>query len=388
VLLNLAGNAVKFTGTGVVTLRVSTVRGEHPVPLFRFAVEDTGPGIPVDRVDHLFEAFTQADVSTTRRFGGTGLGLAISQRLVTGMGGTIRAESEVGHGSTFHFRIPLPPDVGARVVMPPPLTRPSAALVAVPDDRAEAVLLRDLRALGVAAYATRDPGKARERIAQGNADTPLRVIVVDDARWDHPQWAGVVRPSRGDAPLPPIIRLGYRSPSRPDSSATTLESTLLVKPYRLSRLIASLAEVGVLDAVRPARPAEDEDAPGRGERVLIVDDNAVNLRVARRIVESLGYVAETATNGREAVERALGERFDVILMDCQMPVLDGFDAAAEIRNREVGRRVPIIALTAAALEEDRRRSLEAGMDEFLAKPVRRHDMAGAIARALKSAPSA
>ncbi|MBZ0268727.1 HAMP domain-containing protein, partial [bacterium] len=154
VLLNLAGNAVKFTNAGLVTLRVSTVRGDHPVPLFRFAVEDTGPGIPEDRIGQLFAAFTQADASTTRRFGGTGLGLAISQRLVSAMGGSIRVESEVGRGSTFHFRIPLPQGAGTRTVAPPPLTRPSGALVIVPEGGGEPVLLRDLRALGVAAHAT------------------------------------------------------------------------------------------------------------------------------------------------------------------------------------------------------------------------------------------
>ncbi|MBZ0270143.1 response regulator, partial [bacterium] len=164
--------------------------------------------------------------------------------------------------------------------------------------------------------------------------------------------------------------------SRRASAATSMETTLLVKPYCLSRLVASLVDVGVLDGVRAAAPT-------------VCDDNAVNLRVARRIVESLGYLAEIATNGREAVDRALGERFAAVLMDCRMPVMDGFEAAREIRRREVGRRVPIVAMTASALEEDRRRSLECGMDDFLSKPVRRHDLADAIGRALgRSAPSA
>jgi PAS domain S-box-containing protein len=375
VLLNLAGNAVKFTphGTVTVTARRDTERvcGPEAVPV-RFEVHDTGIGIDRHRQDELFEAFTQADAGTTRRFGGTGLGLAISRDLVELMGGRIGVVSEPGRGSTFWFTVTLRTAQehlnlferhsldGLRVLI---VDRDA-------DDRttlAEQLCAWSMDALGVAdtvgAIAV-----MRDAAAAGR---PVDLLIVDT----HTAPEDIVAITPPDCPPPRTILLAEDAHHLPDEPDPVWVAAAFAKPLRQSQLYDAL--VGVLGDRAGDRTAGTPAGtrPGRGH-LLVVEDNEINRTVALGILTNLGYSADVAVNGREAVERAARRDYQAVFMDCLMPEMDGYAATAEIRRREpAGRHVPIIALTAGALAEDRARCLAAGMDEHLAKPLIPADVA-------------
>ncbi|MEV4282943.1 ATP-binding protein [Actinoplanes xinjiangensis] len=376
VLLNLAGNAVKFTphGTVTVTARRDTGRGCGPeaVPV-RFEVHDIGIGIDRHRQDELFEAFTQADAGTTRRFGGTGLGLTISRDLVELMGGRIGVASEPGRGSTFWFTVTLRSAQehlnlferhsldGLRVLI---VDRDA-------DDRttlAEQLCAWSMDALGVAdtvgAIAV-----MRDAAAAGR---PVDLLIVDT----HTAPEDIVAITPPDCPPPRTILLAEDAHHLPDEPDPVWVAAAFTKPLRQSQLYDAL--VGVLgDRAGYRAPAGTPAGarPGRGH-LLVVEDNEINRTVALGILTNLGYSADVAVNGREAVDRAARRDYQAVFMDCLMPEMDGYAATAEIRRREpAGRHVPIIALTAGALAEDRARCLAAGMDEHLAKPLIPADVA-------------
>ncbi|GID27853.1 hypothetical protein Abr02nite_28360 [Paractinoplanes brasiliensis] len=372
VLLNLAGNAIKFTAYGKVTVTVTPdtaqAAGPDAVPV-RFEVRDTGIGIDERQQENLFEPFTQADAGTTRRFGGTGLGLAISRDLVELMGGSIGVHSAPGQGSTFWFTVTLRAARAGLDVSDSHALDGLRVLIVDQDENDRAVLSDQLAAWSMQATGVERGEEAYEILRDAAATgRPIDLVIHDGAFGTAP--AGT--------PVPKTILLTNDSqslPSEPDAAAL---SAAFTKPLRQSQLYDALVGVLAVDDM-PASPPTP--APTGSGHVLLVEDNDINRTVALGLLANLGYSADVATNGREAVRMAAEHRYQLIFMDCLMPEMDGYAATAEIRRQEgTGRHVPIIALTASALAEDRARCLAAGMDEHIAKPLVPADVAAALAR--------
>ncbi len=376
VLTNLASNAVKFTDHGEVVVELGLGPCDEPGRvLLRGEVRDTGIGVGPE-VAGLFEAFTQADRSTTRTHGGTGLGLTISRRLVHDMGGSIGAEQRPERGSVFWFEVPL--DVATRTPGTAALPRLEhrRALVVDDNDRAAAALSRQLAAWGLEVHSVDSAGSAlgalMEAADAGNTyDLALVDLHMPDVDGLALGRAIRTRPELSDLPM---ILLSDDPSSRPEDVADLGFSSVVDKPLRPVELHgailgATLDTGGLLVAARATRV----DDPHREQptlSVLVVEDNPVNQLVAQGLLDSLGYRSSVAANGEEAVAAlAPGHSFDLVLMDCRMPRMDGYVATALIRARESGTRVPIIAVTASALAGERDRCLAAGMDDFLTKPV-------------------
>jgi two-component system sensor histidine kinase BarA len=343
VIGNLVNNALKFTETGAVMVQAAP-RGNF----LRIAVRDTGVGIPRDKIAGLFEAFTQADQSTTRRFGGTGLGLAICKRLAEAMGGTLTATSQVGKGSVFALDLPM------KVLAPAPDWPQLAgerAVLAVTGPATRSALQRYLQASGFALIAAGgDPG-----------------LVIADA----------VSLKTGPRSCAPVICLGeYGETSAQQLADAGLADLVLVQPLRRRELAAALAQMAagapLRESLAAASRPEVESLPHfAGRRVLVADDSAVNREVALEALSRLGCAVTLVNDGREAVDAALAEPFDLVLMDASMPQMDGYEAAAEIRAREavaVRSRTPIVALTAHVVGSAADRWRESGMDAMLSKP--------------------
>ncbi|WP_250034834.1 PAS domain S-box protein [Paractinoplanes maris] len=384
VLLNLAGNAIKFTPYGKVSITVTPDPGQQAGPdavPVRFEVHDTGIGIDRHEQEKLFEPFTQADAGTTRRFGGTGLGLAISRDLVELMGGHIGVHSEPGQGSTFWFTITL------RAARPGKDIASSHALdglrvvIVDKDETDRAVLADQLAAWSMQATGVGDSEAAYEILRDAAATGRPIDLVIQDVRT-----AGVSTPAPDGTPVPKTILLTNDPTSLPSEPDPQVVSAAFSKPLRQSQLYDAL--VGVLVPAEEPAAGPIPAAPGRGH-VLLVEDNDINRTVALGILANLGYSADVAVNGREAVAMATARDYQLVFMDCLMPEMDGYAATAEIRRQEAGKRhVPIIALTASALAEDRARCLEAGMDEHIAKPLVPADVAAALATWAAPAPEA
>ncbi len=415
VLMNLVGNALKFTERGHVLVSVSGevlpgTPGDGPRARLQIAVEDTGPGIDAGARSQLFEPFTQADASTTRRFGGTGLGLAISRRLVELMGGEIGLDSEPGVGSTFRFSLELPcADVGPAPQAPPQLAGRRLLLV---DDNARGrdVLAGYLRGAGMTVVTAGSGPEALTELEGGSFDMALiddqmpnmdGLLLCELIRIDS-TWADVklvlmcAADFRGVDESRAVDRCLVR-PLMPDQLLRDLAMTLDAAPAASAgrRDPPAAAGLGGGDGAQAAgpRPAPERRGPapygGGARRVLLAEDNAINQKVAVRMLEKLGYRIDVAADGEEAVD--LWRHFDyaAVVMDCQMPRLDGLEASRRIRDleREQGRpRTPIIAMTANAMHQDRSDCLAAGMDDYLAKPVRQDDLAATLGRWLPAEP--
>ncbi|WP_229074152.1 PAS domain S-box protein [Actinoplanes sp. DH11] len=386
VLLNLAGNAVKFTTAGQVTVTASLDRRPRATPdevPIRFEVHDTGIGIDKHQQEQLFEAFTQADAGTTRRFGGTGLGLAISRDLVELMGSSIGVESEPGAGSTFWFTVGLRTARDDLDLSDRHSLDGLRVLIVDRDERDRDVLAEQLTGWSMRAAGTGDTRSAGVALQEAAvAGRPIDLVIVDigTAQQDGLDVAGFDLVPPG-CPPPRTILLAdedHHLPGEPDPHRVT---AAFAKPLRQSQLYDAL--VGAL----AERPGEDPAAAttavppaGRGH-LLLVEDNEINRTVALGVLANLGYSADVAVNGVEAVELAARHDYQAIFMDCLMPEMDGYAATAEIRRREpTGRHVPIIALTAGALPEDRARCLAAGMDAHIAKPLIPADVARVLER--------
>jgi signal transduction histidine kinase/DNA-binding response OmpR family regulator len=383
VVLNLLGNAVKFTQKGEVCLRVECLTEHDAGATLRVSVRDTGIGIPPEAQPRLFQAFTQADGSTSRRFGGTGLGLAISKKLVENMGGTVGFHSEAGKGSEFWFTACFDKQAGVSQQRSAHSLAGLRALVADPSATHRAVATGYLNSWGLEVHEASSLVGALQRAKDC---APLHVVIAEpnlaESHWW--QFAEAVRPYLD--PAKSVLLLYGRQESRPQAAllAEAHVNGYLTKPLSQSALFACL--VGFLDdASGPSRHAKTavwtippRAAAGR-RRVLLVEDNTVNQKVALKILSKLGYSAEAVANGIEAIEAAERVPYDFILMDCQMPEMDGFEATAEIRRREGDRRhTPIIALTANAMKGDREKCLQAGMDDYLSKPIDPRRLAAAL----------
>ena len=394
ILTNLIGNAIKFTEQGEVVVSARLVEEQTNALVLRIEVRDTGIGIPPEARARLFQAFSQADSSTTRRFGGTGLGLAISRRLVDLMGGQIGVESEAGRGSIFWFTVRFTKAAGA--VKPAVSASPKAlhrmrALIIDDNSTNRQILRVQLQTWGLRVdEAEGGPAGLTCVRAAAGSDDPYRVILLD---MQMPGMSGLdvahaVRAEAGSRDIPMILLTSWLEPSLSAASLEAGISVCLPKPVRPRRLLEALGDVLEPTTGAPRRderavaPSALPAAPGRRGRVLAADDNAVNKKLITRLLEKAGYVADAVDNGREAVEAVTRADYDAVLMDCQMPVMDGFEATSVIRAAESGRsrRVPIIALTASAMASDRERCLAAGMDDYLTKPIKPTDLAEILAR--------
>jgi len=384
VLSNLVGNAVKFTKEGSVAIVASIEAHRANEQVVRLAVRDTGIGIPEDRMSRLFESFSQVDASTTRRYGGTGLGLAISKRIVELMGGTIRIESEEGKGTTIHVELTAADaDVAARIDLDATLPMLGSKRILVVDDNAtnREIVSRQARSWGMEPVAVERPSDALELIEQGNHFDVAGIDMLMP-EMDGLELARRIRRHANGQELPLVLLTSLSG--LPQARTAAEFSAQLVKPVRASQLYNALLTALGEQALAPA--AGDRYAGGSvpeksSLRILLAEDNAVNQKVALRILDKLGYRADVASNGLEALEALERESYDVVLMDVQMPEMDGLEASRRICAQWPGESRPrIIAMTANAMIEDREACFAAGMDDYLAKPVRPEDLADALDR--------
>jgi len=411
VLSNLIGNAIKFTERGTITLvvrRLGETSGQH---LLRFEVRDTGIGISADAQARLFRSFTQADASTTRLYGGTGLGLAICKRIVELMGGRIDVMSEPGRGSTFWFEVPLTKVVGDLKLRDTHAFNQGRVLVVSPDARLRQRLSMLLTNWGthITAVETTQEALERLRIATDSRNDDFVAVLADltgirsTARALHRTLAR--RPTGddirliwlyGDDAVPEELRGGSTLLSR-QAPDTDLRAALFGDlPDNTDDAVQPVAMADIFDA-----PADASGSGAAGDisteaamaeagleagdaRLLLVEDNPVNLLVAQKMLAALGFRSESEGNGELALRRMTSEHFDLVFMDCQMPVLDGYSATRRWREHELEvravHRLPIVAMTANAMAGDRQRCLDAGMDDYLAKPVGRDQLEACLQR--------
>jgi CheY-like chemotaxis protein len=392
VIINLMNNAIKFTERGEVVLQLAaTALGPNRYEL-RFAVRDTGIGIPADRLDRLFKSFSQVDASTTRKYGGTGLGLAISKRLVELMNGRIGVESQVGIGTTFRFTVTA--DAASEPAEQASLRQPQADLAG------RRILLVDdnptnLRIL--AAWATtwgmhvQQTASALEALAWVERGDPFAVAILDLAM---PEMDGLtlsarIRALRGPERLPLVLCTAFGR--REIAIEQDRFAGIVYKPLKPNPVRSLLAEIlGAHPAVPepptsapPALPRADTRPLGERAplRILLAEDIKVNQMLVLRQLKNIGYHADVVVNGRAAVAAVRDADFDVVLMDVQMPEMDGFEATRSIRALPDLRHQPrIVAMTANAMEGDREECLRAGMDDYVSKPVRAEELEAALAR--------
>jgi signal transduction histidine kinase/DNA-binding response OmpR family regulator len=401
ILTNLAGNSVKFTSSGHVLVSAELLQRSGTATWVRFVVEDSGIGIPADRLEEIFEKFTQADASTTRRFGGTGLGLAISRQLVELMGGRIGVDSAEGSGSTFWFELPLGVDANVRTTPEPRESLLGVRVLIVdPDRTSRQVLSEQLDGLGLRPCAVASGEEALVELGNAEWSADPYGLTLLTAELPDMEGEALGRLIKGDLRLHPTVLFYLTSQGRPGDGRRIYETgfaAYLVKPLRQDDLADglslawdckseeprhplitrhSLAEAR--SASRPAPAAARHSVPSR---VLLVEDNAVNQKLAVRLLEKLGCRVDLAGNGREAVDMLVTLPYDLVFMDCQMPEMDGYEATRLIRASETAAaRVPIVAMTANAMRGDREKCLGTGMDDYIAKPIRTPELAAMLER--------
>ncbi len=386
VVVNLVGNAIKFTAAGEVVLTVTLQRTEGDIASLLVTVTDTGIGISADKIRDVFSAFEQADTSTTRRYGGTGLGLAISSHLVAMMGGEIRCESEVGKGSTFSFttELGIAHDV-SRARRDAVLMSDTHVLI-VDDNATNRRILHDMcSSWGMIAVVAADAAAGLQQLTA--ADAPSFSLVLTDVNMPEQDGFMLCDQIRSIADFSDLRIIMLTSSGRSGDAERRSRMGVnahLLKPVKQSELFDSIVTVlGVTDVKKEAIPADAEAAtPAATElSVLLAEDNLVNQTLASGVLKNQGHTVTLACNGREAVDIYANGSFDVILMDVQMPILDGLAATAEIRKlqQQSGQTTPIIAMTAHAMKGDRERCIDGGMDEYLSKPIRAKQLAEMLA---------
>jgi two-component system, sensor histidine kinase and response regulator len=391
VLTNLLTNAVKFTAAGEVAVQVSghQERGKWRV---RFEITDSGIGMEAEALDRIFEAFTQADGSTTRTYGGTGLGLAISKQLVELMHGEIGVESTRDEGSTFWFELPLEVPHGVSTMRRG--TDLEGVRVVVVDDNlnSQAFLVRQLETWGASCESTTDGASAVEVLRQGMASNQPPDVVLADAGTlgtDAPNLARTMHQVCAPRRLSVLVMTSTHCQRQAAGIADV--DAILRKPIRRDRLFQAMTYqfVALSTGHRP-KPDEPRGAArhpsveSRVDRILLVEDNAVNQLVAARMLERRGFGVDVAANGRLALDMLQNGRYAGVFMDCQMPELDGYQATAEIRRLEEGSKhhIPIIAMTANTMADDRKKCLDAGMDDYIGKPLQALAVTEALARSV------
>jgi two-component system, sensor histidine kinase and response regulator len=407
VLTNLVGNAVKFTAQGEVVLTISAESVSEDEGRLLFQVRDTGIGIEPEAQRRLFQAFSQADSSTSRKYGGTGLGLAISMQLVEAMGGKIEVESELGRGTTFHFAVRLPRSAPTAAELPKlePLKGLRALIV---DDNATSrdILDGQLSAWEVECHTVESGTMALVTLRDQVSTRPFDLVLIDS---DMPRMDGLTlgREIREDPRIAKVpLLLTTSAGGRDDIAARAIKfDGWINKPIKQAKLHDALtalangqgasyqgAEQAATSLARSREIDGSAGAPDRSNaqtrklRILVAEDNTVNQKIALLQLKKLGFTADAVGNGAEAVEALERVPYQVVLMDCQMPEMDGYTASAEIRRRHEGKHGPvIIAMTAHAMEGDREKCLSAGMDDYIAKPVKIDEVEAALDRWMSKA---
>ncbi len=396
ILINLAGNALKFTQEGEVVIAVELEEQTEQAVELHFTVRDTGIGIPEDKLTRVFESFSQVDASTTRKYGGTGLGLAISSQLVELMGGQIWVESELGVGTTFHFRIRLSKSGAVTPSLPSDLTDLVGMRVLVVDDnRTNQQIFRELLRVWNFQPTCVDGGVHALTELNSSADDgdPYQLVLLDCMMPDMDGFS-VAERIRDDHRLAAtnVIMVSSTAGGGDMQRCRDLGiARYLIKPVMQSELLTSILQVMGLSKVGSIKPNEQMRVPSADAlNVLLAEDNIINQRVARGLLERLGHHVQTAENGIAAVDAWRSGNFDVILMDWQMPMMDGTEATKIIRDKEksTGKRIAIIAMTAAAMKGDREICLAAGMDDYISKPIDPDALASALARSLGAVQNA
>jgi PAS domain S-box-containing protein len=381
VLINLLSNAIKFTSAGEVVVSVAVAADRDRDVLLRVEIRDTGVGISQEARARLFERFSQADGSTTRRFGGTGLGLAICRNLVTLMGGEIGVESAEGTGSTFWFTVRLDKGAVSADADEPPVALDGVRALIVDDNATNRALLQHLLGRwGLSPESAEDGPAALQRLRAAAATARPYDVVLIDHQMSPMDGLALARVVKADPALVGSKLILLSSWIQAGQNAAARDAGIdvrLPKPVRPSRLFDQLQQLlGRTPQVSPAPAVGAQPAPPatplRPGRILVAEDNIVNQRLIQRLLEKLGYRADVVADGREAVTAIASVGYDLVLMDVQMPEMDGLEATQAIRASEAAvarRRIPIIALTADAMQGDEARCLSAGMDAYLSKPV-------------------
>ena len=391
VLVNLVGNAIKFTEQGEVVLAVQPLVEDATSISLRFSVRDTGIGIPPERQAAIFESFTQADGSTLRRYGGTGLGLTISRQLVELMGGGLTLESEPGRGSVFCFDLALAKAASAGPPDEPGRERLAGLRVLLVEGHAvqREILAETLLSWDCSPFPAASGAEALALLRDRAGDEAVQLVILASgmAGTDVEETAAAIRYDRRFERLPILLLVPTGRPNGQAPAESRSFAAVLSKPVRRSQLLDAL--VTIVAEPRPLAPAALAPSSAAaplgallGCRVLLAEDNRVSQLVALNLMQRMGVRADAVANGAEALAALELTPYDVILMDVEMPEMDGFEATAVVRERERGggRRIPIIAMTAHALLEDRQRCLAAGMDDYVSKPIDRRKLEEALLR--------
>ena len=390
VLVNLVGNAIKFTDAGEIVVRVAHQPSADDRTHLHVSVIDTGIGVPRDKQEEIFHAFTQADGSTTRRYGGTGLGLTISAQLVTLMGGRIWVDSAPGGGSAFQFTLALPPATKALTprLMPHETELAGLAALVVDDNPTNLRILGEmLRGSGIEVVEAHDGESALKAIDSKNLAFTLALVDMHMGGMNGIQLATALRQRPGCAATLMVLLTSSDRAEEQRGIAALPDVRYVVKPVTQAvlgdTLRTALGRRTLTDA-QPAAPAAMPTRAARPLRVLVAEDNAVNQKLTEHLLIRRGHHPVVAANGAEAIGMLAGEPFDLVLMDLQMPEMDGFEATATIREMEraTGKRIPIIALTAHAMEGDRQRCLDADMDGYVSKPIKAVELFEVIDRVM------
>jgi CheY-like chemotaxis protein len=354
---------------------------EHDA-LFHFAITDTGIGIPLEAQSRLFQAFSQADESTTRKFGGTGLGLAISKQLIEMMAGNIGVKSTPGEGSTFWFTVRLAKQPMLSAIVCPDLAELQSVRVLCIDDNAKqrAFLEAQLSAWGMQVDCVADGSQALNRLRMADQNACPYALVILDAQMPGMNGSALARAIKGDprlASIPLVLLTPFGSQGHNPEERHPEFAAYLPKPFRQSQLYDCIITVMGRSNAPSRLQSLPNDDPSEEQvqwhaRILVVEDNAVNQLVAAGMLKRLGCQVDVVANGLEAVEASGRIAYDCIFMDCQMPEMDGYEATAAIRQREAhtGSHTPIVAMTANAMQGDREYCLTAGMDAYISKPIR------------------
>ncbi|CAA9889407.1 Histidine kinase [Candidatus Methylobacter favarea] len=387
VLTNLIGNAVKFTDQGEISVKASMAESMEEKSGLRFSVKDTGIGISTEVQARLFQAFSQADSSTARRFGGTGLGLSISRSLVYLMGGEIGVESVLGFGTRFWFTLPLKP---SNINTPPPLLDIAGKRALIVDDNAtnRIILEHYLSHWGIAAKAVDNAPAALSELEAAVSNNRPFDILLSDLHMPGMDGLALIKAITERPAIAAIPRLLLTSGACGDNktrSALGIAQSLL-KPVRQSQLFNAIS-AAIQPSARQPLPASKTKTPlpdYSGKKILVVEDNQVNQKVILSLLAKFNLKPDLAENGRLALEQLKRQTYDLILMDCQMPVMDGYEATRLLRAREIVEgcsfRLPVVALTAHAVSGEREKCLSAGMDDYLSKPIVRNELAAALSR--------
>jgi signal transduction histidine kinase len=388
VLVNLVGNAVKFTSQGEVVVKVTTAGPSSEPEMVHFSVRDTGIGIPMNKQDRLFKSFSQVDSSTTRQFGGTGLGLVISKRLAESMGGRMWVESEAGHGSVFHFTAQMKP-VADRTPVPwevvPAHLAGRRVLVLEDNVTNRHILTSWLEKLGMQTTAVATAQEALDRLQQENAfDAAILDFQLPET--DGLSLAEAVRKLPGGKSIHLLLLTSVHLRAGDSRAAAARVSVSIYKPIRPKQVMEAMSQTFDRRATAlhkaPAVSTFDPSFASRLPlRILMADDNRVNQKVGSSFLEKLGYRPEVVSNGVEVLRALERQPYDVVFLDVQMPEMDGYEAARQLRRRWTDADRPrMIAMTGNAMQGDREKCLKAGMDDYIAKPVRVEDLRTALER--------